>query len=253
MTKRNHQRSSRKKGVLENRTNPHDCNLLCFGSNNPRVRRSSSYLGTANASYHSFCPTSRNLFWNVQPQIKALVSLCLPKHFFSTWESVFGDECLYADPSMDVVRFSKCSLPVTQKVANTPLCWLEHALRISLGPNHTLADELTMSDGNAQGPSLFGTGEGNDCGLKSRAMFEDMYLLEVVLNCQLRAPSSRGFGDDSSVVRMVQAYSYPDMRDAANAKYCSAVVMILPNVQQWSCGECCAKGTPGIWRRPKGD
>ena len=246
MTKRNHQRSSRKKGVLENRTNPNDCNLLCFGSNNPRVRRGSPYLGTSNASYHSFCPTSRILFWNAQPEIKALVSLCLPKRFLPTWESVFGDECLYyADRSMDVVRFSKCSLRVTQKVVNTPLCWLDHAFRISLGPNHTLADELTMSDGNTQGPSLFDTGEENDCGLKSRAMFEDVYLLEVVLNRQLRAPSSRGFWDDSSVVRMVQAYSYPNMRDAADAKYCS-VVMILPNVQQRSCGECCAKGTPGI-------
>jgi hypothetical protein len=103
MTKRKTSRKSltRKKDVLGNRTNPHDCNLLCIGAYNPRVAGGLSYLGTPDDNnpklhvgdtpvpiYHSSGPISRSAYTNTHDQTKALVSLCLPKRICQSWERV---------------------------------------------------------------------------------------------------------------------------------------------------------------------
>jgi len=128
MTKKKPSRKSlnRKKDVLGNRTNPNDGNLLCLGANNRRVSRGLTHLGTPGG------PVSRSKYTNTHDQTKALVSLCVPNRFCQSWESAF-DDCRDADRALDALRFSECSLPPSGKFGITPLCWLEHAFRTSIG------------------------------------------------------------------------------------------------------------------------
>ena len=116
---------NRKKDVLGNRTNPNDSNLLCLGANNSRISRGLTHLGTPG-------PITRSKYTNTHDQSKALVSLCVPKRLCQSWESAF-DDCRDADRALDALRFSECSLPPSGKFGITPLCWLEHAFRTSIG------------------------------------------------------------------------------------------------------------------------
>ena len=229
MTKKKPSRKSLnwKKDVLGNRTNPNDGNLLCLGANNRRVSRGLTHLGTPGG------PVSRSKYTNTHDQTKALVSLCVPKRFCQSWESAF-DDCRDADRALDALRFSECSLPPSGKFGITPLCWLEHAFRTSIGPNHVKATELCMSESPTQTYSLFDIGECHDLDFKSRAACEDVYLLDVVLNRQLRPPRSGVTGDGSSTVRKVQAYSKIKMSDKADADFHSLII-ILPNAGIFYC------------------
>jgi hypothetical protein len=181
-------------------SNANNPNLFCFGANNPRVAREPSYLGPSDTNnpklpqvgdspvpvYHSSGPISRSNYTNTHDQTKALVALCVPKRFCQSWESAF-DDCRDADRALDALRFSECSLPPSGKFGITPLCWLEHAFRTSIvGPNHIKVTELCMGESPTQTSSLFDIREWHDLDFKSRAACEDVYLLDVVLHCQLR-------------------------------------------------------------------
>jgi hypothetical protein len=218
---------NRKKDVLGNRTNPNDGNLLCLGANNRRVFRGLSQLGTPPG------PVSRSNYTNTHDQTKALVALCVPKRFCQSWESAF-DDCRDADRALDALRFTGCSLLPSGKFGITPLCWLEHAFRTSIGPNHVKATELCMGESPTQTSSLFDIGEWHDLDFKSRAACEDVYLLDVVLNRQLRPPRFGVTGDGSSTVRKVQAFSKFAMSDKADAAFRSLII-ILPNAGIFYC------------------
>jgi hypothetical protein len=91
-----------------------------------------------------------------------------------------------------------------------------------------------MGESPTQTSSLFDTGEWHDLDFKSRAACEAVYLLDVVLNRQLR-PSRYGItGDGSSVVRKVQAFSKAAMSDGADADFRSLII-ILPNAGIFYC------------------
>jgi hypothetical protein len=73
--------------------------------------------------------------------------------------------------------------------------------------------------------SLFDIGEWHNLNFKSRAACEDAYLLDVVLNRQLRPPRSGVTGDGSSVVRkVVQAFSKAEISDEADADFRSLLI-----------------------------
>jgi hypothetical protein len=110
------------------------------------------------AVYHSSGPVSRSKYTNTHDQTKALVALCVPKRFYQSWESAF-DDCRDADRALDALQFSECSLLPSGKFGITPLCWLEHAFRTSIGSNHVKATKLCMGESPTQTSSLFDIGE----------------------------------------------------------------------------------------------